>query len=708
MKRGSRLPALTLIATLAHGSALWGSAARAEALPALMPVPAHVTPGGADLPVGGGFAVRWQGRRTPLLARAVGRFETRLAAVAGRGIASAESGAPVPLTITVGDDPDFLTIREKEAYRLSVSPSGVTLEADGPAGVLHGLATLPQLAAAAPSGPVLHEARIDDAPRFAWRGIMIDVARHFMSVETIERQIDAMELTKLNVLHWHLSDGTGFRVESLRYPKLQRIGGHHQYYTQGQVRAVVAYAAERGIRVVPEFDVPGHTLAILQAYPELAAQRPVLTPAEAEAALQGCRTDFAAGSATTNCAHRVNLNNPALDPSSPDVLRFAEGLFAEMGRLFPDRYFHSGGDEVVAAQWTGNPAIAAYMKAHGYADAPAMQAAFTARIERALARQGKIMAGWDEVSEAPIPKNVVVEVWRGARYTASATEAGHPVIVSCGYYLDLLQPARVHYLADPADTEPDAPPLSPDQEALILGGEAPLWSELVTDGMEDARLWPRAAAIAERFWSPRAVRDPDDMERRLPAVMAELEATGLQAQESRERMIARLTPANVAPLTVLTDATVPVRGYALHGIGKRVGEILLTGPAAIAEPDSFTAMRFNRLAARYAAGERGLAPELRAMLTVWLDNDVAYESVAATPLLAAAAPVSRALSELAAIGIEAMEKGNHGDGWRKRADSLLDEQERALLGPKDRRRVIPPSGLVPAVLPGLRALVGHA
>ncbi|MBS1040146.1 family 20 glycosylhydrolase [Gluconobacter cerinus] len=699
--------------------------------PVLLPVPAHVSLSSRSVPFQG-VKVVWDGKATALEQRAVARFLGRLEKLQG---GSGNDEPKTVLHIRAGQDPAYLTVNEREGYSLSVKGQNIQLEAGGPAGVIHGLATLLQLVQAGPSGRQIAEGDIQDAPRFSWRGLMIDVSRHFMSVETMERQLDAMELTKLNVLHWHLSDGTGFRIQSLRYPKLQDVGAHHQYYTQSQVRSIVQYAADRGIRVVPEIDVPGHTLSLLQAYPELAAQQPVLVT---DAAGRACTTSSADGQTTTNCSRRPNLNNAALNPVSPQVIDFAANLYAEIGRLFPDRYIHSGGDEVQDQQWLDNPAIVSYMKANGYKDVPALQAAFTAKIEKALAAQGKIMMGWDEVSEAPIPKDVVVEVWRNAKWTGSATKAGHPVVVSAGYYLDLLYSSANHYAVDPDATrpanisaedaerlrhqtldrlerafapDPDMAPLDEAQRKLVLGGEAPLWAEIVSDEMLDARLWPRSAAIAERFWSPETVQDVDDLYRRLPVVMNELESTGLLAREHTDRMIAELTPSNITPLTVLTSVTVPVQNYALNHLAGPTGDAMLKSPAAIASPDSFSAIEFNALAKHYAAGDKSAAAQLRASLSVWAANDAAYEQVATTPQLQLAEPVSKQLSQLAQIGLEAMEPGAHNRAWHKKAQQLLAEQDLTLIDPTSfagKERVIPPSGLLIAIVPGIHALVQSA
>ncbi|POF63948.1 Beta-hexosaminidase [Novacetimonas maltaceti] len=700
---------------------------------ALMPRPQSVTLSGQDVAVAGGVRIEWAGRPTPMLQRAAARFSGRLAMLAG---APAAGGAPLVLHISTRPDPAYLSVHEREHYTLNVtSQNGIRLDADGPAGVVHGLATLLQLVVQTPQGPVIHEAAINDAPRFPWRGVMIDVSRHFMSVDTMKRQLDAMELTKLNVLHWHLSDGTGFRVESLRFPRLHQVGGHNQYYTQAQVRDIVAYAADRGIRIVPEFDVPGHTLSILEAYPELAAQH---VPS-AEERESPCSITINTVKTKAICNKVYNLNNAAFDPTKPQTLKFATELYAEMGRLFPDHYFHSGGDEVSPKQWNDNPAIVAYMKQHGYADAPALQAAFTAQVEHALARQGKIMMGWDEVSEAPIPRDVVVETWRGSKWIASATQAGHPVVVSSGYYLDLLNPSSEHYKVDPYDPkavglspeeatrarakqgpmidafalDPNAQPLTAAQQKLVLGGEAPLWSEIVSDEMVDARLWPRSAAIAERFWSDASVRDVADMEKRLPLIQHELEATGLQASAHENAMIARLTPGNVGPLKVLTSVTSPVRNYAMNRLASHSGDAMLNAPGAIAAPDSFEANRFNDMAARYVAGEKDLAAPLTQMLKLYLANDAGYATVATTPLLQDARPVSQQLAAVARVGLEAIRKHrSHGRHWHRRVNRLLAAQDATFAGCANAVASYthdqPPSGLLIDILPGLHALVDHA
>ncbi|MBF0861623.1 family 20 glycosylhydrolase [Gluconobacter kanchanaburiensis] len=705
IRRGVRGAVRLLLA----GSVLAGFVTfQARADGTLLPVPQSVSVSNGVASIGAGVQVVWDTRPSPLLQRAVTRFMTHLAATIG----PEEKGEPYVLHISAGQDRAYLSVDEKERYALTTSETGARLEADGPAGVLHGLATLLQLVRSTPDGAVLVRLHIEDAPRFAWRGLLMDVARHFDTVETVERQLDAMELVKLNVLHWHLSDGAAFRVESRIYPQLQTKAPAGQYYTQAQIREVVAYAADRGIRVVPEFDVPGHALAIVQAYPELGAQP---LPDMSNKGL--------------------NLNNAALDPTNPQTLRFVRGLYGEMGHLFPDRYIHAGGDEVVSSQWTKNPAIVAYMKAHGYETAQALQAAFTGQVAAIIAAQGHVMMGWDEVSEAPIPKNVVVEPWRASKWTGSATRAGHPVVVSAGYYLDLLRPSATHYAVDPFDTRADGitaeqlakfPPKNPDfyrpftldpqasslddgQKKLVLGAEGTLWAEMVTEPMLESRLWPRMAALAERFWSAQDVRDIPDLERRLPVVMAELEVTGLQATQHRDALREAMVPGHSGPLAVLTDVTVPVRNYALNHLVTASDGAMLSAPVTVAEPDSFGAIQFNTMAGRYAQGETALAEPLKRMLQRWVDNDAAFvTSAKGLPALEAVVPVSHAVGQLSRAGLNVL-NGRNGSAWRMDANRLLQEQEAAFENSASMLASFhapqPPGGLLIAILPGIKALL---
>ncbi|MFT8805139.1 MAG: family 20 glycosylhydrolase [Acetobacter aceti] len=718
MAKRNRLRAILFSAGVSSLCVLPLSHARAAVLPDLMPVPSAIAWQGEDEKTCDRIMIDWHGAHDPMLVRG----SERLLHFLHLSSHSSEKQAACSLEIRNREDPDYLAVDERESYRLSIYHGKITLNADGPAGVLHGFATLLQLAGSTAGGVTFHDVTIDDAPRFPWRGLMIDVARHFMSVPALRRQIDAMELTKLNVLHLHLSDGSAFRVESQIFPRLQTVSSHGQYYTQNEIRSLVVYAAERGIRVVPEFDVPGHALAVLEAYPEFAAQP---LPA-ANAACTG-------GSA---CIAGSNANNPALDPTKPETLVFVEKLFAEMMPLFPDAYFHAGGDEVVASQWTGNPQIVRYMQAHNYPDASALQGEFTAKIQSFLAAQGKTMIGWDEVLSAPVPKSVVVDVWRSSKWINTATARQHPVLVSSGYYLDLLRPAREYYQIDPYDLmasglagpeleharqihfrladafalDPALPPLNARQKNHVLGGEAVLWTEAVSEQMLDQRLWPRAAVIAERLWSPETVKDVVDMERRLPHIAVQLNRLALTTtQQDREQMLSRYPASSVYALDTLLQVTSPVRNYTINRMIKKAGEDLLTWPVAMAEPDSFSAMRFNQLAEAYVQGDRSVAQQLRHDLEQWAANDGLFEkTIGGVTALETIRPISQQLSSLARAGLEALD-GKVDTSRRAQIEKLLTQQQEALaasswqlLSPPLPQ---PPGGLLIDIVPGIRALV---
>nr|WP_267298689.1 beta-N-acetylhexosaminidase [Neokomagataea thailandica] len=590
------------------------SGACAEDTRNLMPVPEHVTWGKKQINFSA-IQIAWDKPATPLMREAGIRFERRLTRLIGR------TGGPVfTLHIRAGSDPDFLTLKEREAYHLEAGAQGGILTADGPAGILHGLATLLQMVERGPRGASLQEGKIEDGPRFAWRGVLLDVSRHFVTIETLKRQLDAMELVKLNVLHWHLSDGTGFRVESRVFPEINRIG---PYYTQDQVREIVAYAAARGIRVVPEIDVPGHAYAILRAYPNLSAE-----PLP--------KVEYAGEKA----------NIPAMDPTNPATLKFVKALYSEMETLFPDVYFHAGGDEVMEKQWTENARIQAYMKAHDIPDAAALQGEFTAEVARLLHDQGRIMIGWDEVSTAPVPKDVVIEGWRGSKWTARAIRSGHDVLVSSGYYLDLMRPSAAHYTIDPYDVlaegltpsqiqearpkpsalidafsqNPAEQPLTQEGQAHVLGVEEALWTELVSDQMIDERLWPRSAAVAERFWSSPTLIDVSDMHRRLKATQTELEETGLQSEAHVRVMRLALTGGHPdAALNSVLDALVPAQNYVLNRLHDKKGLDVEHSPAGVVDPDSWDVLQFNELAARFANGDTTAAPELKKIAGQWFE-----------------------------------------------------------------------------------------
>ncbi len=330
---------------------------------------------------------------------------------------------------------------DDESYQLDVSPEGARLKAPAGTGALRGLETFVQLIEPGPNGFFAGAVHIEDRPRFPWRGLMLDVSRHWMPLEVVERNINAMAAVKLNVFHWHLSDDQGFRIESKRFPRLQELGSDGYFYTQYQIREVVAYAHDRGIRVVPEFDIPGHTQSWLAAYPELAS-----APGPYE------------------IGRTWGAFDPVMDPTREEVYQFLDVFLGEMAALFPDAYFHIGGDEVSPKQWNASARIQAFAKQHQLKDAHALQAYFNQRIQKILEAHGKIMIGWDEILSPELPPSIVIQSWRGKESLTEASSQGRRGILSWGYYLDYLRPASYHYGIDP----PDVP--------NVLGGEACMWA----------------------------------------------------------------------------------------------------------------------------------------------------------------------------------------------------------------------------------------
>lgn len=688
--------------------------------PALMPMPASIQWGDGDLRFSGRLQPRWDGETNAFVNQAVERMNADLQRLTGQ----MGNGPDVILTIRccrhTATDSTHLEVAE-EGYRLQVGQDAITLTADTPIGALRGLATLRQLAEPGQGAPSLPRVDIRDEPRFAWRGLMIDVARHFASVASLKRQIDAMERLKLNVLHLHFSDDEAFRIQSSRFPALTE-GLGDEYYTQAQIRELVAYAAQRGVRIVPELDVPGHAGALLRAYPQ-----------------------YASGPLSTG--------GGTLNPALPATYDFLGKLFGELASLFNDPDFHIGGDEVKGIDWAANADIQRFMAAQGLPSKQALQEYFFLRVKDILTRQGKQVLGWEEVATGATPRDVIVQAWQSSNAIDHATQHGNRVIVSAGYYLDYLLPASAYYQVDPLDPAaagidpaifakvqanyPKLVPyfpqdqvkrpglkLTPAQQRLVIGGEAALWRELVTDEMLDGRLWPRSAAIAERFWSPAATTDTDDMYRRLAVIQDELRILGLDDQANMQRMLARLAPGESDALSVLASVVTPVRNFAhMHKLLAYAHHQPITPQyfdqlADAAIPDNPVATSFNRDAEAYAHGDHGKQDALRAQLLQWRDNHARFLALAGRhPDLKSAVATSADLSALANCGLQALDaiaSGHAADvSWPVQARALLDQQQ-AYVDASDSffATVItpnqPPADLLIAVAPGIRALVETA
>lgn len=600
----------------------------------LMPVPSAVVWGPGSLPVGGAFRAVAAGVDDPRLDRAVERFVDRLARQTGVAIGVGQSGdRPASLTVTVAAVSGAVPrLGDDESYTLTVHAAGARLEAPTTWGALRGLETFLQLVEPDSAGFRVPGVTIADRPRFPWRGLLIDVARHWMPPDVIRRNLDAMAAVKLNVLHWHLTEDQGFRVESRVAPRLHQQGSDGFYYSQDEVREIVAYAADRGIRVVPEFDVPGHTTAWLVGHPELAA-----------------------GPGPFAIIRRWGVFDPTMDPTRDTVYAFLDAFFGEMVALFPDEFLHIGGDEVNGKQWNASPAITRFKQQRGMKDNHDLQVYFNTRLQGIVTRHGKRMAGWDEIFHQDLPRDVVVQSWRGREALVESARRGYLGILSNGYYLDHQRSAAHHYANDPlGDLAAD---LTDEQRARILGGEACMWAEFVTAETIDSRIWPRTAAIAERFWSPAHVTDVDDMYRRLDATSRWLEWTGVQHRANYSRMLARLTGGRaIEPLHVLAELLEPVKGYERPGTRRYTSLDPLNRLVDAARPESDVGRRFGALVDAHLAGDRSATDSVRWWLARWRDNAPALGAVLqAAPALAEVRPVADDLRLVAGLGLRALE-----------------------------------------------------
>ena len=517
----------------------------------LLPWPSELVAGAGRVPLRpGGWLLR-------------GAMSKRLGAAAQRLRRHWGGAAAMPVTIRCAASAPLPALGDDESYRLVVDAAGAHIEAPEEWGVLRAFATLAQLAQVDGGGGFLPAVAIEDAPRFGWRGLMIDVARHFISLPALKRTLDAMAFHKLNVLHLHLSDDQAFRFRGDAHPELATAAGH---YTRRELSALVREAAARGIRVVPELDVPGHVASWLVAHPE-----------------------WGLGAIPAAPSRRFGVHGCCLNPDHPGAMRAVAALFGELAETFPDRHAHFGGDEVQLA---------------GHGDVAALQARFNARVTQTLKRLGKTPMAWDEALHPELPRDVTIQCWRGSTALARALAAGFDAVLSAPYYLDLALPADAHYRVDPATgvgagiaadprfahvsagierlerawSTPAMPPL-PDaaERGTVLGGEACMWTELVTDDLLDGRVWGRMPAIAERFWSPRpGVADAaaiEDMYVRLAGNQRQLARAGvLDLDAARRAGLSRLglSGADIDALAPLIDALEPVKWYAR-----------LLGPAAL-------------------------------------------------------------------------------------------------------------------------------
>jgi hexosaminidase len=631
-----------------------------------MPMPSTIKIADGKLLIDPSFSIGIEGTADPVLQRAVDRLLNDLRRQTGMlplDMKVTDAAKAVLVVHAAREAKAAPELGDDESYSLEVTTSRAKIDAPTTLGAMHGLQTFLQLVETGANGFDVPAISIQDQPRFPWRGLMIDAGRHFIPMDILKRNLDGMAAVKLNVFHWHLSENQGFRVESKKFPKLQEMGSDGFYYTQDEVKGLIAYARDRGIRVVPEFDIPGHTTAWFVGYPELAS-----------------------APGPYSIERKWGVFDPAMDPTSEHTYKFLDELIGEMATLFPDKFFHIGGDEVNGKQWDANPKIQEFMRAHGLKSNADLQAYFNTRIQKIVAAHRKTKEGWDEILHPDLPKDIVIQSWRGQASLADAAKQGYRGLLSSGYYLDLGESASQHYAVDPLAN--GAAGLTPQQKQLILGGEACMWSEFVSPENIDSRIWPRAAAIAERLWSPQSTQDVNAMYRRLAEVSRNLDWLGLTHNSSYFPMLRRIAGSDdIAALRVLADVVEPVKGYTRESTSpvEPTSAMPLNRLIDAARPESAVARHFsdlvNALIAEQTAGGQGTtetAQQIRSFLVLWRDNQANLQPLEGQSfLLKEVIPVSEALSGLAEIGIQAMDYLDHKqlapDDWKKRQLAFVQQ-----------------------------------
>lgn len=643
----------------------------------VLPHPAEMTHEVGTLVLGDAFAVETSGPHSPRVERALDRFAERMAQDYGTHVCHSHCQAPRRLSVQwLHHDASAQSPAKDESYTLIVDSHHAVLRATEPVGVLRGLETLAMWTQDR-QGPAWPAVRMHDAPRFPWRGLMLDVARHYMPVDVIKRNLDAMAAVKLNVLHWHLSDDQGFRVESHRFPELHRMGSRGMYYTREQVQDILNYAADRGIRVVPEFDMPGHVQSWLVSHPELASR-------------QG---PYEVGTAW-------GIYESAFDPTREETYVFVEAFLREMAGLFPDPYLHLGGDEVLSKQWDENPEIQAFMRAHRLRDSKALEAYFFNRVSSIAHRFGKHVMGWDDVLQPDLRHGTVLESWRAKDGLEQVLRAGHDGVLAEGYYLDQGQSAARHYGRDPLQ----GMHLNANEAKHLLGGEACVWTELVRPETLDMAVWPRAGAIAERFWSPASVTDEADMYRRLDVLSDTLHRMGLTHRSAQEKLLTELagTPF-VAPLEAVAAVLEPERFNWYPGYDACTP---LNALADALYPESRVGYDItNRVERLLQSGAFTGDETLEAVFAHLHDTAPLTEALMRrNPALQPALPVVQAVAESADVAMEALDllrdaaprdRGTIAAqrAWVRHAEQVLDTAEQRH------------AGIRIAYLPALRKLV---
>ncbi|BDD12799.1 hypothetical protein FUAX_52310 (plasmid) [Fulvitalea axinellae] len=644
------------LAMIALASVIFSAQAQKAETLNLMPVPKKMVPATGRFDIAPDFTVAFTGnpdqRIYPNATRFLRRLDGRSGMFFRQGFLDAGDNSPEAELIINVNRPGKVVLGENESYTLDIASGKIRLDAETDLGAMHGLETLLQLLETDDKGYFFPAMRIEDEPRFPWRGLMIDVARHYQPLDVIKRNLDGMAAVKMNVMHWHLTDDQGFRVETKSHPKLHLQASDGMFYTQKEIKEVIEYADERGIRVVPEFDVPGHATAWLITYPEIGSN-----------------------DTTYTIQRYAGIFDPTLDPTNERTYEILEEVFSEIAPLFPDAYFHIGGDENEGKHWDANEKIQAFMKSNNLKDNHALQTHFNKRLLTILEKLDKKMMGWDEILQPALPKTAVIQSWRGLESLHNAAKGGYMTLLSNGFYIDVLKPASHHYATEPL---PEGHGLTPEQTKNIVGGEATMWSELVTPTTIDSRIWPRTIAIAERLWSPAKYKDARDMYRRLEQVSFRLEELGLTHIRNRQVILRNIANnQDISALEVLANVSEPLKGYTRNKGGTEYESYspftLFADACTVDAPD---ALAFKMLTEDYIQSpNKETKKQLLAYLSKWENNHENFVALTAkAPYLKKLVPHSENLRSLAQLGTEALTiKARPKKAWKKEAEKTLEK-----------------------------------
>ena len=536
-------------------------------------------------------------------------------------------------------------INQDESYQLEIQSNKIIINANSDLGAMHALETLLQLLQNNSTSYYFPTVTISDSPRFTWRGLMIDAARHFQPVDVIKRNLDAMAAMKMNVFHWHLTDDQGWRIELKNHPKLTQLASDGNYYTQEEIKNIVKYADERGIMVIPEIDVPGHGTAILTAYPEV-----------------GSKLNFDKN--TYSLERNSGIFTPTLDPSNPKTYQLLSEIFDEVCPLFSGNYFHIGGDENEGKDWDSNPKIQEFKKKNNFANNHELQTYFTMQLIPMLKKHNKQLMGWEEIMTKNLSKDAIIHSWKGSnegiaagQSLVNAVKNGYKTVLSNGYYIDLMLGVENHYLNDPM---PKNITLTAEEKARILGGEAPMWSELATPTTIDSRIWPRTAAIAERLWSNENITDMASLRKRMNVISLQLEELGITHIRNKEVLLRNIS--NNQTNTALEDFSnicEPLKIYSRNSEGteyKTYSPFTLFADACT--PDAKDALGFDAAVTNYLKN-KNLENQILVTdyLKKWINvNAKLIELSSNAPLVHPLLPLSKSLSDLSQQLLSKIEK----------------------------------------------------